>query len=395
VTHDIALIALIAAGLACALAGGLLVSLIGLPPLVGYLLAGVAIGPFTPGFTGDSGLAHQLAEIGIVLLMFGVGMHVSLSDLLAVRKVALPAALLTFGLANAALISIGLATGLPIGAAVMLGLCATMTSTVVLLRALESSGLMDQPIGRLAIGWLVVEDVITVLLLVALPTLAGPLGAPAELTGGGGPIVTTLAIAVGKVVAFAAVMFLVGGRVLPWLLRAVSATGSRDLFTLAVMVIALGIGFGTSEFLGLSHALGAFFAGIVVNGTDYSHRAQRETEPLQDIFAVLFFVSVGMVVDPGIFLRQPLEVLALLAAILFVKPLLALLSLRLLGQPWAAARVMAGGLAQIGEFAFMLAAMGVTLGLLKGVEQDVVLAAALLAITINPLVMRLARGRAA
>ena len=386
--HDAALIALIVVGFGCALVGGLCAARVGLPPLAGYLLAGIVVGPFTPGFSGDPLLAHQLAEIGVVLLLFGVGMHVSLKDLLAVRWVALPGAVIAFGLANLIVTGAGFAFGWGLGAAVVLSLSLTITSTVVLLRTLDAFGLTLSPIGQLAIGWLVVEDMLTVLLLVALPAFSGLLGGSASAGGG---VWLTLALTLGKVAAFVAVMLAFGARALPWFLAFVARTGSRELFTLAAMMIALGISFGASSFLGLSPALGAFFAGIVLNGTDHSHRAQTDTEPLQDMFAVMFFVSVGMLVDPAILVRDPLGVLMALGVIFLIKPALAFCLLLLFRQSRAAALTIAIGLAQIGEFSFILAGLGTELHLLPHAGQDLILAAALLAITLNPLLFRVAR----
>jgi CPA2 family monovalent cation:H+ antiporter-2 len=392
--HDVALIALLAVGFGCATLGGLLTARIGLPPLVGYLLAGVAIGPFTPGFTGDAALAHQLAEIGVVLLMFGVGLHVAPADLLAVRRIAVPGALAGFALANALGIGVALAWGWGIGAGVVLGLALSVTSTVVLLRALEARGALADPIGRIAIGWLVVEDLLTVVLLVALPAVTTALRQPVIDLGA---ISLSLILTLLKLALFVIFMLTIGARVLRWVLDRARDTGARELFTLAMTAIAIGVGFGCSEVLGLSHALGAFFAGVVVNGSDHSHRAVRDTEPLQDLFTVLFFVSVGMLFNPVVLVRQPLAIATLLAVILLGKPLVAGVLLRLSGLALPAAATLAVGLAQIGEFSFILVALGVSLDLLPQLGQDLVLATALLAITLNPLLFgladRLLRGR--
>jgi monovalent cation:H+ antiporter-2, CPA2 family len=384
--HETALIALVVVGFCCALIGGLLTARIGLPPLVGYLLAGVVVGPFTPGFSGDPALAHQLAEIGVVLLMFGVGMHVSLRDLLAVRWTVLPGALVAFAMANGLGVGVALAWGWTLGAGIVLALSLSVTSTVVLLRALDARSLMHLPVGQLAIGWLVVEDLLTVLLLVALPALAAGLQQPGA---GVGSILPAVGLTLLKVVGFIAFMLIVGARVLPWLLDQVTRTGSRELFTLAVTAIALGVGFGCADLLGLSDALGAFFAGMVVNGSDHSQRAMHDTEPLQDIFAVLFFVAVGMLFDPSVLVHQPVAIAVLLAVIIFGKPVAVFLLLRLFGQTAATAGTIAAGLAQIGEFSFILAAMGVELKLLPQLGQDLILAVALIAITINPLLFRI------
>jgi CPA2 family monovalent cation:H+ antiporter-2 len=384
--HETALIALIVVGFGCALAGGLFTARIGLPPLVGYLLAGVVVGPFTPGFSGDPMLAHQLAEIGVVLLMFGVGMHVSLKDLLAVKSTVLPCALVGFVVPVALGVAIAFGWGWSPGAGVVLGLALSVTSTVVLLRALDERGLVSLPVGRLAIGWLVVEDILSVLLLVGMPTLAQALQQPdSNFTA----MLPTLGLTLGKVVGFVAFMLLVGSRVLPWLLDRVSQTGSRELFTLAVTTIALGVGFGCSELLGLSNALGAFFAGVVVNGSDHNKRAMHDTEPLQDIFAVLFFVAVGMLFNPVVLVQRPVEILLLLAVVSVAKPVVTFLLLKLFrADNWTAATI-GVGLGQIGEFSFILVAVGVSLNLLPQLGQDLILATALLAITLNPLLFRL------
>jgi CPA2 family monovalent cation:H+ antiporter-2 len=383
--HESALIALMVVGFGCALIGGLFTAKIGLPPLVGYLLAGVVVGPFTPGFSGDPALAHQLAEVGVVLLMFGVGMHVSPQDLLAVRATVLPAALISFIVPNALGMAVALLWGWGIGAGIVLGLSLAVTSTVVLLRALDDRNLVKTTAGQLAIGWLVLEDLLTVLLLVALPALATALKQP---DSGAGAIAWSFALTLGKVMGFVAFMMVIGVRVLPWLLEQVTRTGSRELFTLAVTAIALGIGFGCSELLHLSNALGAFIAGVVVNGSDHSKRAMHDTEPLQDIFAVLFFVAVGMLFNPGVLLQRPVEIIVLLAVIILGKPLAAWLMLRLLRVSRTDAATIAAGLAQIGEFSFILAAAGVNLALLPQLGQDLILAAALLAITLNPILFR-------
>ena len=386
--HEIALITLLVAGFGCALVGGLLTARIGLPPLVGYLLAGVVVGPFTPGFSGDAALAHQLAEIGVVLLMFGVGMHVAPADLLAVRRTVLPCGAIAFVAGNGLGIAVATAWGWDIGAGLVLGLSLSVTSTVVLLRALEARSLISTPVGQLAVGWLVAEDLVTVLLLVALPAVAAALQEPG---GAPGPVAVAVGITLAKLAGFVAFMLIIGARVLPWLLDQVIGTGSRELFTLAVTAIALGVGFGCSELLGLSNALGAFVAGVVVNGSDHSHRAMEDTQPLQDVFAVLFFVAVGMLFDPMVLVRHPIDILVLLAVIFLGKPLVAFGMLRLFGQTAADAGTIAAGLAQIGEFSFILAATGVSLHLLPPLGQDLILAAALLAITINPLVFWITR----
>jgi CPA2 family monovalent cation:H+ antiporter-2 len=385
--HDTPLIALLAVSLVLALVFGFIAAKLRLPPLVGYLVAGIACGPTTPGFVGDAGIAHELAEIGVILLMFGVGMHFSLRDLLAVRRIALPGAVIqTIGVT---VLGILLARywGWGIGAGLVLGLALSVASTVVLLRALEDSGGITTIGARIVVGWLVVEDLLTVVVLVVLPTVAGLLGGHSDAPPD--QLVQTVAITLAKVGAFVAFMLVIGARVLPWVLYQVVRTGSRELFTLSLVAIALGVGYGSAELLGLSLALGAFFAGVVVNGSDYSHRAATDTQPLQDAFAVLFFVSVGMLFNPAILLTEPLHVLAVLSVIVLAKPLIAYAIMRVLRQPGGASRQVAAGLGQIGEFSFILAALGVDLELLPKQGQDLVLAGSLLAITLNPFLHRL------
>jgi CPA2 family monovalent cation:H+ antiporter-2 len=389
-SHDIALISTIAVSLAFAFVGGFIAVRLRLPPLVGYLLAGIAVGPFTPGFVADAGLATQLAEIGVILLMFGVGMHFSLRDLWALRLIALPGAVVQIIIATALGTVLAVFWGWSIGGGLVLGLALAVASTVVLLRALEQHGLVHSGDGRIAVAWLVVEDLVMVLVLVLLPALSGQLGGHAPAGAGAGDVLTTLAATLGKVAAFIALMLVVGVRLLPFLLDQVARTGSRELFTLAVVAVALGIAFGSAEYFGVSYALGAFFAGIVLNESDHSHRASSETQPLQDAFAVLFFVSVGMLFDPGILIRQPLQVLAVLAIVIVGKSAVALLIVVLLRYPIATALAVAAGLAQIGEFSFILAGLGVSLGLLPDEGQHLILAAALLSITLNPLIFHLA-----
>jgi monovalent cation:H+ antiporter-2, CPA2 family len=304
--HDTTLISTIAAGLGFAFAFGFVAQRLGMPPLVGYLVAGIAVGPFSPGFTADASLAGQLAEIGVILLMFGVGLHFSLGDLLAVRRIAVPGAIgqITVATVLGALLVHG--WGWSWGQGLVFGLALSVASTVVLLRALEQQGILDTADGRIAVGWLIVEDLVTVLALVLLPALAVSLGGTAGESSGG--LVATLAITLGKVLAFLAIMLLVGRRAVPWLLERVARSGSRELFTLAVLAIALGVAVGAAALFDVSFALGAFFAGVVINESDLSHQAASEALPLQDAFAVLFFVSVGMLFDPNILLRQPLQV---------------------------------------------------------------------------------------
>jgi monovalent cation:H+ antiporter-2, CPA2 family len=386
--HETALIATIAAGLGLAFVFGLVAARLGLPPLVGYLLAGIAVGPFTPGFVADAGLAGQLAEIGVILLMFGVGIHFSVGDLLAVRHIALPGAAVQIGVATILGAGMTQLWGWSWGSGIVFGLCLSVASTVVLLRALEDRGLLDSVDGRIAVGWLVVEDLATVLVLVLLPALAVPLGGTTNAAGtaAGGSLAATIGLTLAKVAAFVALMFVVGRRAVPWLLERVARIGSRELFTLSVLAVALGIAVGASALFGVSFALGAFFAGMVVNSSDLSHEAAAEALPLQDAFSVLFFVAVGMLFDPSILLRQPLEVLAVVLIILVGKSLGALGIVLAFGYPAHTALTISASLAQIGEFSFILASLGLSLGLLPPEGQSLVVAGALLTISVNPFV---------
>jgi monovalent cation:H+ antiporter-2, CPA2 family len=383
-----------AASLVYALVGGYIASRVGLPPLLGYLLAGVAVGPFTPGFVADAKLAPQLAEIGVILLMFGVGMHFSIRDLLAVRKIAVPGALVQITLAAALTCGVTHFWGWRFGPSLVLGLALSVASTVVLLRALEAEKILDSPSGRIAVGWLIVEDLVTVLILVMLPALATSLGGE---TGGldhsgqdsnAVPIYAALGIVFAKFIGFVLLMLVVGSRLLPWLLQKVDATGSGELFTLAVIAVAIGFGFGAAELFGLSFALGAFFAGVVVGESDHSHRAAEEMRPLQDAFTALFFVAMGMLFDPQILLKQPLQVLAVLAIIVVGKSAVAFLVVVLLGRPVGSALIIAASLAQIGEFSFILAELGIGLHLLPSEGQSLIVAGALLSITLNSFLLR-------
>jgi len=391
VPHETPLIATIAVSLGFAFVGGFLAVRLHLPPLVGYLLAGIAVGPFTPGFVADATLAPQLAEIGVILLMFGVGMHFSVRDLLAARAIALPGAIAQIAVATGLGVGITHLWGWPWGAGFVFGLALSVASTVVLLRALEAQGTLDSREGRIAVGWLLVEDLVMVLILVLLPELAGPLGG--RIVGGehvaaSGALWTTLSLTLGKIAVFVVLMLVVGTRLFPWLLRRVERTGSRELFTLAVIALALGVAFGSARLFGVSFALGAFFAGVVINESELGRRAAADSQPLQDAFAVLFFVAVGMLFDPAILIRQPLRVLAVLAIIVVGKSLAALGIVLALGNSLGTALTVAAALAQIGEFSFILAGLGVGLGLLPSAGSSLTLAGALLSIAMNPLVFR-------
>ncbi|KQV45641.1 YbaL family putative K(+) efflux transporter [Massilia sp. Root335] len=384
--HDISLITTIAAALGFGLLFGMLAVRLRLPALVGYLAAGVIIGPATPGFVADVHLASQLAEIGVMLLMFGVGLHFSLDDLLEVKGIALPGAVLQIAVAT--LLGIGLTHlwGWDLGAGLVFGLALSVASTVVLLRALEDQGQLDSFNGRIAVGWLVVEDLVTVLVLVLLPALAGPLGGKGD---SGASLWLSLGTTLLQVGAFIAFMLLVGRKLFPWFLWRVARTGSRELFTLAVIAAAVGIAYGSSHLFGVSFALGAFFAGMVLRESELSHRAAEETLPLRDAFSVLFFVSVGMLFDPRVLVERPLEVLGVVAIILVGKSLAAFVLVLALRYPLNTAITVSASLAQIGEFSFILAALGISLGLLPQMGQNLILAGAIISIAVNPLMFKL------
>jgi CPA2 family monovalent cation:H+ antiporter-2 len=382
-----------AVGLAFAFMGGFVAARLRLPPILGYLLAGIAVGPFTPGFVADTGLAGQLAEIGVMLMMFGVGMHFSVRDLLAVRAIAVPGAVVQIAVATALGVGVARLWGWPFGEGIVFGLALSVASTVVLLRALEERGKVASPDGRIAVGWLLVEDLAMVLALILLPAFAGQLGGSegaAAASDAGGSLLWVLAITLAKVAAFIALMLIVGTRVLPWLLDRVVMTGSRELFTLAIVAVAIGVAFGSAELFGVSFALGAFFAGMVVNASDHSERAAHELQPLQDAFTVLFFVSVGMLFNPAILIEEPLRVLATLAIVVIGKSLAAFLIVLAFRYPLHTAVRISASLAQIGEFSFILAALGVGLGIMSTEAQNLILAGAILSITINPLMFRVA-----
>jgi CPA2 family monovalent cation:H+ antiporter-2 len=375
------LIAVLAAGLGLAFVFGTAANRLKLPPLVGYLLAGVAVGPFTPGFHLDQHLTLQLADMGVVLLMFGVGLHFSPRDLLAVKRIVLPGAVIQMGLV--ALLGIGASRllGWPLREGLVFGLCLSVASTVVVMRALQDRRLMESERGRTAMGWLVVQDLLTVLVLVVLPPLAG------VRHGGaidGGALAASLAFTFGKLALFGALVFVVGAKLIPMMLHYIAHTGSRELFRLAVLSVALGVAFVAASLFGVSIALGAFFAGMILSGSPLSQRAAEESLPLRDAFAVLFFVSVGMVFDPHVFVRAPVG-LALAVGIVALGGLIAYLLLRRLGVAAAAAATIAVSLAQIGEFSFILADLGIHLGVLRPEARDLVLGTSILSILLNPL----------
>lgn len=380
--HHTSLIALLVIGFVLAFIFGALAQRLRLSPLVGYLLAGVIAGPFTPGFVGDQTLAPQLAEVGVILLMFGVGLHFSMRDLLSVKAIALPGAIVQIAVATVMGWGLGRFLGWSNGTGIVFGLALSVASTVVLLRALEERRLVETGKGRIAVGWLIVEDLAMVLALVLLPALAGVLKGEA---GNPADVWEALFKTVFKVGAFIAVMLIVGRRVIPWLLERVAGTGSRELFTLCVLAIALGVAFGSAEMFGVSFALGAFFAGMILNESEFSHQAANETLPLRDAFAVLFFVSVGMLFDPRILVEHPLEVLATFLIIVFGKSAAAYVIVRSFGKSNSTALMISTSLAQIGEFSFILAGLGLQLEILPKDGQNLILAGALLSIIVNPL----------
>ena len=385
--HNVSLISTIAVGFGLALVFGYVAARVKVPPLVGYLLAGVLIGPATPGFVADVDLAGQLAEIGVMLLMLGVGLHFSLKDLLAVKRIAVPGALLQIVVATALGMATSLFWGWSLGASLVFGLALSVASTVVLLRALEARGVLESMNGQIAVGWLVVEDLVMVLVLVLLPALAPLLGGTVDAhAGAAGPgLWTTLGITLAKVAAFIALMLIVGRRLFPRLLWLVARTGSRELFTLCVVAGAVSVAYGSAKLFDVSFALGAFFAGMMMRESEFSHRAADESLPLRDAFSVLFFVSVGMLFDPRILLDEPLRVLAVVAIIMIGKTLAAVALVVALRYPLNSALTVGVSLAQIGEFSFILAGLGVALKLLPSEGQSLVLAGALISIALNSL----------
>lgn len=388
--HHTPLIATIVAGLVAAFAFGALAQRLRLSPLVGYLAAGVLVGPFTPGYVADQKIANELAEIGVILLMFGVGLHFSLKDLLAVRKIAVPGALGQMAVATMLGMGLSWLLGWPLISGLVFGLALSVASTVVLLRALQERRLVQTDRGKIAVGWLIVEDLAMVLALVMLPALAGAMkageGAADPLTAWGIPLGITLL----KVGGFVAFMLIVARRAVPWLLHYVAHTGSRELFRLAVFAIALGIAFGAAMLFGVSFALGAFFAGMILADSELSHRAAEETLPLRDAFAVLFFVSVGMLFNPFVLLQHPLTVLAVLAIVIVGKSLAAYAILKAFGRSNTTALTVAASLAQIGEFSFILVGLGIDLEILPREGRDLILAGAIISIMLNPLIFGLA-----
>ncbi|OAN57592.1 YbaL family putative K(+) efflux transporter [Sphingomonas sp. TDK1] len=377
--HHAPLIATIVAGLVVAFIFGAIAHRIKVSPIAGYLLAGVAVGPFTPGFVANSGLANELAEIGVILLMFGVGLHFSLRDLMSVRRIAVPGAVVQIAAATAMGIGLAYVAGWGLQAGIVFGLALSVASTVVLLRALQGHDIVQTERGRIAVGWLIVEDLAMVVALVLLPVLGEVMSGE-----GGGSLLQPLLSTFFKVAGFVALMLVVGRRVIPWTLQWVVGTGSQELFRLAVLAIALGVAFGAALAFDVSFALGAFFAGMILGETSLSRRATEETLPLRDAFAVLFFVSVGMLFNPSVLVEQPLVLLAAVGIILVGKSLAAYGIVRLFGYSNHTGLTVAVSLAQIGEFSFILAGLGTDLGLMPAAARDVVLAAAMLSIFLNP-----------
>jgi monovalent cation:H+ antiporter-2, CPA2 family len=403
--HETPLITTLVAGFGLAFIFGLLAQRLKLPLIAGYLLAGVVIGPFTPGYVADLGLASELAELGVILLMFGVGLHFSPRDLMAVKGIAVPGALGQIAVATMAGTLMGLWMGWTLGAGLIFGLALSVASTVVLLRALQDRELVQTEKGKVAVGWLIVEDLVMVMALVLIPPLAGLLGGTpvpvaeeaeivAEVGIGIGPIAATVLITLAKAATFVALMLIIGRRVIPWVLHFVSHTKSRELFRLSVLAIALGVAYGATHFFGVSFALGAFFAGMVMSSSTLSSQAMRETLPLRDAFAVLFFVSVGMLFNPAIVLTAPFALIGTVVIIIGVKAVTAFYIVRAFGHGRDMGLTIAASLAQIGEFSFILVSMGVTLDIVPTDARDLVVAGAMISILVNPLLFHLLDKRA-
>jgi CPA2 family monovalent cation:H+ antiporter-2 len=382
--HSIDLIVTLAGGLAAALAAGYLTHRLGLSPIVGYLFAGLCVGPYTPGFVADQHLAEQLAEVGVILLMFGVGLQFHLDELLAVRTIAIPGALVQSGVATALGTWVGRLAGWDWNASIVFGIALSVASTVVLVRVLSDNRDLQTPAGHIAVGWLVVEDILTVLILVLMPAIFSR----ADGAESSGPIWLTVLVALGKIGLLVMFTMAAGGRAIPWLLTHVASTRSRELFTLTVLVVALGIAVASAKLFGVSMALGAFLAGMVVGRSDFSVRAASEALPMRDAFAVLFFVSVGMLLDPRKLLEQPGLVVLTLAVILIGKPLAAMAITALFRHSLKVSLSVAVALAQIGEFSFIVATLGNSVGVLPAAATQVLVAAAITSITINPLLYR-------
>jgi monovalent cation:H+ antiporter-2, CPA2 family len=382
--HNVTLISTIAAGFGLALIFGFIAERFKLSALVGYLVAGILIGPTTPGFIADAHIASQLSEIGVMLLMFGVGLHFSIDDLMAVRRIAIPGAIVQMTFATLLGMYLSHWWGWSLGQGLIFGLALSCASTVVLLRALESRGMIDSMNGKITVGWLIVEDLLTVLVLVLLPPLANLLGGTVPISSNQ-PLWQTIVFTLLQVAGFILIMLVIGKRLLPWLLWHIAKTGSRELFTLAVVSTAIGIAYVASALFSVSFALGAFFAGMVMRESEFSHRAAEESLPLRDAFAVLFFVSVGMLFQPAVIIEQPLNVLAVVCVIVVGKSIAAMVITLAFRYPLNTALIVAASLAQIGEFSFILAGLGMSLGLLPIEGMSLILAAALISIALNPL----------
>lgn len=393
--HATPLISTIVGGIVLAFILGAIASRLRLPPLIGYLCAGIVVGPHTPGYTADQALAPELAELGVILLMFGVGLHFSIKDLMAVKRIAIPGAVVQIGIATMLGMLVAWGFGWSWGQGLVYGLALSVASTVVLLKALQERDLVESPQGRIAVGWLIVEDLAMVLALVLLPALAGVLAGPgaAASEGAGGPATADVVFAIfatlGKVAAFVAVMLVVGRRFIPWMLERIVWTGNREMFRLGVLATALGVAYGAYALFGVSFALGAFFAGMVLAESEFSHRAAEESLPLRDAFAVLFFVSVGMLFDPMVLVNDPWGVVSTLFIIVVGKSLAAMGIVRAFGHSGQTGMTIAVSLAQIGEFSFILASLGVYLKILPERGQALILAGALLSIMLNPVLFHL------
>ncbi|TAH45452.1 MAG: Kef family K(+) transporter [Gammaproteobacteria bacterium] len=385
--HHTSLIVMLVGGICLAFVFGMLANRLRLSPLIGYLVAGIVVGPFTPGLVADSGIAQQLSEIGVILLMFGVGLHFSIGDLWSVRKIAIPGAIFQILIATVLGMLLSWMLGWEWGSGLIFGICLSVASTVVLLRALEERRLLETQRGRIAIGWLIVEDLVTVLVLVMLPPLAGLLGGTIEAGGSDsiGDVLKALFWTLGKVSMFIVLMLVVGARVIPWMLERTAAVGSRELFTLAVLAIALGVAFISTAIFDVSFALGAFLAGVMLNGSRLSHEAANDSMPMRDAFAVLFFVAVGMLFDPHVLIEQPLAIAAAFLIIIIGKSIGAWMIVRLFGYPNETALTIAVALAQIGEFSFILAGVGVSIGVLSEEARNLILASAMLSMVANPM----------
>ncbi|MBV8272435.1 MAG: Kef family K(+) transporter [Cupriavidus sp.] len=390
--HATPLISTIVGGIVLAFILGAIANKFRLPPLIGYLCAGIVVGPHTPGYTADQALAPELAELGVILLMFGVGLHFSVKDLMAVKKIAIPGAIVQIGIATALGMLVAWGFDWSWGQGLVYGLALSVASTVVLLRALQERDLLESPQGRIAVGWLIVEDLAMVLTLVLLPAMAGLIGGsdnPGASALGTMDVLIEIFSTLGKVAAFVAVMLVIGRRFIPWMLERIVWTGSRELFRLGVLATALGVAFGAYSLFGVSFALGAFFAGMVLAESEFSHRAAEESLPLRDAFAVLFFVSVGMLFDPMVLVNDPWGVLATLLIIVVGKSVAALGIVRVFGHNNRTGLTIAVSLAQIGEFSFILASLGVYLKILPERGQALILAGALLSILLNPVLFHL------